>query len=107
MLLVVAAPGRKASASSPQLVELVDLFPTLTELCGLPIPKGVEGTSFVQLLDGLQRAWKKTAFTLTDREGRGASLIGRSVRTERNVDIEWGSKKWPSFTTTGATRTIT
>jgi iduronate 2-sulfatase len=51
--LIVAAPGVKdAGRGTPMVVELIDLFPTLTELCGLKNPKGLDGESFaVALVD--------------------------------------------------------
>jgi uncharacterized sulfatase len=82
--LVVVAPGAKENQSTLALVELVDLFPTLAELCGLPAPEGVEGTSFVPLLDSPSRPWKAAAFT-TNKESDGVS---RSVRDRRYRYIE-------------------
>jgi uncharacterized sulfatase len=82
--LIVAAPGRKPAVSN-RLVEFVDIFPTLTELCKLPAASGVEGTSFVPLLDNASRPWKKTVFTVARRTGG----LGRAVRTEAHTYIEW------------------
>ena len=50
-------------AKTDALVELVDMFPTLCELADVPVPKHVEGHSFVTLLDTPSRAWKKAAFS--------------------------------------------
>ena len=82
--LVVVAPGATGNQSTMALVELVDLYPTLAELCGLPAPDGVEGTSFVPLLDSPSRPWKAAAFT-TNKESEG---ISRSVRDRRYRYIE-------------------
>ena len=85
--LIVSAPGRKPGAASPRLVELVDVFPTLTDLCGLPTQAGIEGTSFAPLLDDPQRPWKKAAFAVTLRNNK--KDLGRSVRSEHFTFIEW------------------
>lgn len=101
--LIVVAPGRKAGAVSPRVVEFVDVFPSLAELCGTSgVPANLEGTSLVPLLDDPQRAWKKAAFTVTARSATGRAkkqrdpqtdVIARSVRTERYVFNDWGDGK--------------
>src|SRR4029079_7424973 len=49
--LIVAAPGKKSAASSSGIVELVDLYPSLADMCGLPQPAKLEGASFSELLE--------------------------------------------------------
>jgi uncharacterized sulfatase len=84
--VIIAAPGRKAQGK-PCLrpVELVDLYPTLAELCGLVPPPNLAGKSLVPLLDNPQAPWAKPAFTQVWR-GR---FSGYSVRTERFRYTEW------------------
>ncbi len=86
--LIVVAPGRKANAPSAGLVEFVDIFPSLCELCGIPKPDGLEGASFVPLLDDPQRAWKKAAFTVVSRgRGRDGTISG-TQRAHRPVHLQ-------------------
>lgn len=91
--LIVAAPGRKAAgAHCRALVEFVDIYPSLIELCGLPKPKdaaGLEGKSFVPLLDDPKRAWDKAAFSEYPKGGNR----GIAMRTDRYRYVEWMTKK--------------
>jgi iduronate 2-sulfatase len=88
--MMVVAPGRLKNAVSSRLVEFVDIYPTLAELCGLPKPTGLEGTSFTPLLEDPKRPWKKATFTVV-RHGR--DTLGRSVRTDRHRYTEWGDER--------------
>jgi iduronate 2-sulfatase len=83
--LMMVAPGHKSNAVSPRMVEFVDIYPTLNEMCKLPPAKGVEGTSFAPLLDAPDRPWKKAVFTVVQRKGG----LGRCVRTEQFTYTEW------------------
>jgi iduronate 2-sulfatase len=62
--LIVCPPGGRAEpAASDALVELVDMYPTLCEMAGLPLPAHLEGRSFAPLIDDPDRPWKKAAFS--------------------------------------------
>jgi iduronate 2-sulfatase len=88
--LIIAAPGHKPNQACARLVEFVDIFPSLCELAGLAQPAGLEGTSFVPLLDDPQRTWKRAAFCVVSRGGaKDLSKLGHSVRTERFTYNEW------------------
>src|SRR5262249_5160517 len=81
--LLIAAPGAKAKGkASGRTVELVDLYPTLADLCGLPAPNGLEGRSLRPLLDNPRSRWDKPAFTQVTR-GQPPN------RTERWRYNEW------------------
>jgi uncharacterized sulfatase len=94
--LIIAAPGKRANVACSQLVELVDLYPTLVELCGLPPRKDLEGISLAPLLRKPDQDWKPAAFTVVSHSpldppaGKlDPARLGRSVRTPRWRYTEW------------------
>lgn len=48
--LIMAGPGIPQGQTREQYVYLLDIYPTLCELCGVEIPAGVEGISFAPML---------------------------------------------------------
>jgi choline-sulfatase len=62
--LLFHAPGRIASGHAVrQNVSLVDIFPTLCDLAGLPVPDGLDGRSMAKLLRGeADPDWRDIAF---------------------------------------------
>ena len=92
--LLLSVPGMKhAGAKASGLVEFVDIYPTLAELAGLPLPAHLEGLSFRPVLDHPTRAWKSAAFSQYPRPGNSATggipLMGYSMRTERYRFTVW------------------
>lgn len=84
--LIVYEPAMKAAGEScARLVEFIDIYPTLAELCQLQAPSNVADRSFAPLLDDPSQAWKEAAFT----QLRRGPVMGRSVRTTRWRYTEW------------------
>ncbi len=48
--LIVSVPGRKQVPATSEIVEYVDIYPTLCDLAGLEKPEHLQGTSFAELL---------------------------------------------------------
>ena len=75
---------------------MLDLFPTLVDLCGLPKPAGLEGQSLVPVLRDPKKSLKPGAFTqhprpaYFDREpDKQPKAMGVSIRTASVRYTEW------------------
>jgi iduronate 2-sulfatase len=96
--MMIASPKHRKTAGLPteSLAELVDLYPTLADLAGLPAPKHLVGTSLVPLLDDPTASVRETALTTFDTNDRvnrpplRPRAVGYSIRTERWRYTEWG-----------------
>ena len=83
--MIICLPDGPRGKSSPRTVQLLDMYPTLVELCGLPNAGGLQGHSLVALLADPQAAWPHPAFTVA----KNGDAFGQSVRTERFRYSEW------------------
>jgi arylsulfatase A-like enzyme len=87
----MAGPGIPAGRKSDAMVYLLDLFPTISELCGVNVPAGVEGLSMTPILkhdkptrDTLFFAYQRVCRGVRDRRWK---LIDWTVKGQRTVQL--------------------
>ena len=92
--MIISVPGGKDNGKrTDALVEFVDIYPSLAELCGLTPPADLEGTSFVPLVENTERPWKTAAFTTyTENKDDVGRVTARAMRTDQYRVIEWEIK---------------
>ncbi len=87
--LIIHDPRRgDDQADCMRVVEFVDIFPTVTELAGLPLPQNLDGVALGPLLRDPEGEWNRPAFC----EVHFREHNGRSVRTAQWRYIEWGKE---------------
>ena len=88
---VVLAPDSLAPAGSVtnEIIEFVDIYPTLAEMCRLKdVPSDLEGISFQPLLDDPDKPWKEAGF-IQVRRGGSDPKMGRAVHVGQWRYVEW------------------
>ena len=91
--LFIVAPGvTQPGTSTDAPVSLLDLYPTLTELAGLPMPAHVEGTSLMPLLKNPDAEWDRPVVTTNGYQNH-------SITGDRYHYIRWsdGSEELYDF----------
>ena len=95
--LLISSPGGQRGAVSQALTELVDVYPTLADLAGLPVPAEcpmdssavdvcTEGRSLAPLVAKPTTPWNPAAFS---QWPKGGSSMGYTLRTEQYRYTEW------------------
>ncbi len=85
--LIVKVPKMEnPGAPADGLVEAVDLFPTLTDLCGLPTPEGLAGESLRAMIENCGAPGKPGAYST---HGGGRGFRGHALRTDRYRLVRW------------------
>jgi iduronate 2-sulfatase len=96
-LIIVPPNSQHAGSRTRAIVELLDLYPTLVELCGLEPPASLEGRSLVPLLEDPEVEWPHAALTQHPRPAYykdQPEAMGYSLRTDRYRYTEW--RDWRS-----------
>lgn len=94
--LLIAIPGMKSNGKeTDDHVEFVDIYPTITEACGIQTPSNVQGVSLIPILNNVDINWDRPAFTQVQRVKKVAgsdkqkTFFGRSVRYGNLRYTEW------------------
>ncbi|SNS27669.1 Arylsulfatase A [Granulicella rosea] len=89
--LIIHMPGAAGNGrASTRIVQSLDIYKTVAELAGLPVPAEIEGESLVPLLTDPRAAWDRPAYSVWSEDGK--TIHGTMVRTEQLRYAEFGPK---------------
>lgn len=104
--MFVTGPGVRPAVNETDFVSLVDVYPTLCEALGRPIPYGVTGRSFWPVLTGAAYPAEEFA-TIYGEGGFGGLPYGPDERPPLHFPYEGGSyDELNSVTQSGVTRMV-
>ncbi len=84
--MIISDPDFPKGKRVNALTEFVDIYPTLSDLCGLPLTSDLEGMSMVPLMEDPNAKWKTAAFSQYPRPKK---MMGYSMRTDQYRYTEW------------------
>jgi N-sulfoglucosamine sulfohydrolase len=82
---IVRWPGvvKAGSLDRRHMISGIDFFPTVLEATGLPVPPGLDGFSFLPLLQGAEHSGRDQVFTQIDMKAGGDAVPMRCVQNQR------------------------
>lgn len=88
--LIIKLPGaNKKGTISNSIVETVDLYPTLAELCNLNYPNDIDGKSLIPILKDPEKSIKSYARSFYYRN----NALGKAIKTENYRIVRWATEK--------------
>lgn len=89
--LIIRYPGmaQATGTRSSSLVELIDLYPTLCELAGIPLPSHLQGRSIAPILRDPSAEIRDGAYSSYPASVGEARTIGHSIRTANHRYTQW------------------
>ena len=99
---IISAPGMSAGAKCPQPAELLSIYPTLIELCGIETRDDLDGRSVRALLEDSAAAWPHPALTTHGQNNHAArNETHRYIRyqdgSEELYDLESDPNEWTNL----------
>ncbi len=64
--LIISVPGKKPAVCH-SFVELIDLYPTISQLCGLEVPERLQGKDISKILDDPAQEVREAAFSVNGK----------------------------------------
>ncbi len=95
--MIVTGPGVPKGIKVDEPVELLDLFPTIFDIAGVPIPGQIEGKSLVPLFKPETKHKILQDFAVSEYHRNGNKVEGYSIRTKRYRYTEWHGNYYKSF----------
>ena len=81
--LFVKMPQKKGSTYNNNTVSLLDMYPTLIDLCGLPTKENLDGNSFAPLLKNNKTKWEYPGITVSNE---GTSVLTQKLHYIQYLD---------------------
>jgi arylsulfatase A-like enzyme len=92
--LIIRVPGATQNGKQcDSLTEFIDIYPTLCDLAGLPVPEQLEGKSLKPVFDDVSVDIHDAAFSQFPRRHAGKTYMGYAMRTDRYRYVEWLDRK--------------
>jgi iduronate 2-sulfatase len=89
--LIVAAPGARGNGRAcSRVVQSIDIYPTLADLCALTGPVGLEGASLAPLLADPAAPWDRPAYSAWSGDGRNFTAVAVRTETWRYAEFDGG-----------------
>jgi len=93
VIVRVPRENDKKGWKSDAIIETADIYPTLCDLVGLPMPDHLQGSSFREVLESKDTEWDEVAFSQYPRssriDGRTVKLMGYSMRSPEYRITRW------------------
>ncbi|MBN2450262.1 MAG: sulfatase [Lentisphaeria bacterium] len=88
--LIIRVPGQpRPGVATDAIAEFVDVYPTLAEACGLPLPDHCEGRSLMPLIRNPDEPRESAAISQFRKTIHGVACMGYTVRTDQWRYTEW------------------
>ena len=87
--LIITAPGMPRGVVTDAPTGFIDIFPTLCDLAGLPIPGHLQGKSIVPLMKDPSGTVREAILSQYPREMDRKPVMGYALRSKRYRYVKW------------------